>query len=113
MLLFRTYWGGRLSVLLALALFTVASLLGLLTPIIGRTSKVTARDTLQAMIDTHWTDDEADARNQITYLNVLIIGNLRDGNSSKAKLVEWGIVLQLMAIVVLVGTLALELRTFA
>ena len=109
---FKVSASGSRWILFALVLFAVASLLGLLASSL-RAFVVIAPESLEALVGDHWTDEEVDARNQIAYLNVQTISTIRTGNNWKATLIGWGIGFQLSAILVLIGTLAWELRAFA
>lgn len=105
-----TDWGARGAVL-ALAFFAGAALIGLIANT-SRGYQVTSFQTLQAMVNAHWVDDEVDARNITASSNALTIGDLRVGNNSKARLVAWGVGLQVAAMVVLICALGWELKSF-
>lgn len=102
-----TDWGAR-GVVAALVFFVAAELLGLVAGF-SRKYTVTALDTLEAMVEEHWRDDEVDARNVVAFTNVKTIGSLREGNNAKAKLLVLAAGLQLIAIAVLIVALAAQL----
>lgn len=104
-----TYSGsGALGVLLGLLLFVVAALLGFIANI-ARKYELASPDTLLAMVDEHWTDQEVDARNVVAYSNVVTIDSLRGGNNTKARLLKWGAGVQVAAVVAVILALGLEL----
>ena len=103
-----TDWGARGAVL-ALFLFAGAALLGLLANT-SRGYQVTSFQTLQDMVNAHWIDEEVDARNVTAATNAITIGDLRVGNNSKAKLVAWGVGIQVAATFVLICALLWQLK---
>lgn len=101
--------GGTRGLLLSLAFFIAAAVLGLIANA-AREYEVPAVDTLRLMTSDHWIDSEVDARNITAGLNVTSIAALRCGNNSKARLVVVAFLFQMAAVVGIVATVAWELR---
>jgi len=101
---------GARGLLLSLALFVVAAVLGLIANV-SRKYQVADRDTLREMTNGHWTDTEVDARNICAGLSVTTIATLRCGNDFKDDLIRVAFGLQITAILGLVVTVGWELRT--
>jgi hypothetical protein len=106
---YRFSEGGARGVLLSLASFVVAAVLGLVANA-TRPYRVADVPTLHAMTRSHWKDNEVTARNVCAGLSVTAIASLRAGSNRKAGLVVVAFIFQLAAIAGLVATLAYELR---
>lgn len=104
---FKVTEAGLLGVLVSLIFFTGASVCGFVAAL-SRRYKVTAVRTLREMINSRWTDHEVDARNTVTYTNIATIDSLREGNNFKANFLAWAAGLQLVAIALLILTLAVQ-----
>lgn len=80
---------GLLFLVLALALLTMAAVMGICA---GWTSRYPAADTaaMRAMLRDHWSDAEGQARKSVADVNIRLIDSLRRANRRKANLLRAG-----------------------
>jgi len=85
-------------VLLALALFVVSAVLGIVAGW-NRYYAVARYETLERMLGEHWKDREVDARNNVATVHARTIQALRDANRFKATCVSYGLIFQVLALI--------------
>jgi hypothetical protein len=92
-----------------LCAFVIAAALGLLAST-GRHYQITTPDTLAVMLTAHWQDNEVDAKNSVSVLNVKTIASLRFGNNRKVALIIAATAIQVIGLVSLSITVFLLLN---
>ena len=89
-----------LPIIGTLAAFVLAAILGVFASA-GRLYQISTPRTLAEMLGGHWRDNEVDARNNVSVLNVKTIDSLRQGNNCKVQLILAAVVIQVVGLVVL------------
>lgn len=95
--------------IISLIAFVLGAVLGIWVQNFQVADRRISRDSLTAMLDEHWTDDEVDARNICAYTNVHVIGSLRSGTALKSRVATIGLFMQVSAVLLLLGALGVEL----
>jgi hypothetical protein len=83
--------------LLALALFVLSAVLGIVAGW-NRHYAVAKYETIDRMLGEHWADNAVDARNNVATIHANTIRALRISNHFKATCVSYGLIFQVLAL---------------
>ncbi|WP_378735300.1 hypothetical protein [Nocardia brasiliensis] len=100
---------GLVAGIVTLLLFVGAAICGVIAGWNGQ-YEVAKSDTLDALVsESRWTDDEVDARNNVSALAARTVRTMRETTNFKVRWVGIGLVLQVLALVALGMTVFLTI----